>query len=56
MEEDYLDEVTSLLEQIRDFRHDPECCSRRPVYWCDCYEKDQRDLADEALEILYKNG
>ena len=41
-----------LLEQIRDFGHVEDCLSCAPVYECGCYDKDQSELAEEALREL----
>jgi len=47
-----IERLRELLEQIRDFGHHPDCHSSAPVYECGCYEKDQSELAEEALQIL----
>jgi len=47
-----IERVKELLEQIRDFGHVEGCCSSAPVYECCCFEKDQSELAVEALAAL----
>lgn len=50
----YLEKVFELLEQIRDFGHAEGCNCSAPVYECGCFEKDQSELAKEALRELQK--
>lgn len=45
-------ELQKILEKIRDFGHAEDCCSCAPVYECGCYDKDQSELAREALKLL----
>ena len=47
-----IERAREILEEIRDFGHVEGCISGAPVYECCCYEKDQRELADEALAEL----
>ena len=48
----HLEKAFYLLEQIRDFGHVEGCNSSAPVYECCCFEKDQSELAREALREL----
>lgn len=45
------EKLENLLEQIINFGHTKECMGCAPVYECGCQEKDQADLAKEALAI-----
>jgi len=47
-----MERLRELLEKIRDFGHIDGCCSSAPVYECGCFDKDQSELAQEALQIL----
>lgn len=47
-----IERIKELLVQIRDFGHSKECTSCAPVYECCCFEKDQSELAEEALNII----
>jgi hypothetical protein len=40
------------LEKIAKFGHTEECTSSAPVHECGCYEKNEKELAQEALDKL----
>ncbi len=40
------------LESIADFGHAEGCLSGAPVHECCCFEKDEQQIAKEALEQL----
>jgi len=52
----HLEKVYELLEKIRDFGHAEGCNCSAPVYECCCFEKDQSELADEAIRELQLYG
>ena len=47
-----IEKLREKLEEIRDFGHAEDCTCGAPVYECCCWEKDQSELAEEALQIL----
>lgn len=40
------------LQKIRDFGHAEGCTSCAPVYECGCYDKSQKDIAEDALKRI----
>lgn len=44
--------ATEALEKVADFGHVPNCNSSAPVYECCCFDKDQAEIAKEALEAI----
>jgi hypothetical protein len=48
----HLEKVFELLEQIRGFGHSEGCNCSAPVYECGCFDKDQSELAEEAIQEL----
>ena len=48
----HLEKAFELLEKIRDFGHAEGCNCSAPVYECCCFEKDQAELAAEAIREL----
>lgn len=40
------------LQKISNFRHVEDCHSSAPVHECGCYDKDERELAQDCLEKL----
>jgi hypothetical protein len=45
--------VYNILENIRDFGHAEDCSSKGvPVYECCCYDKDQSEMAEDAIAWL----
>lgn len=47
-----VERAIELLVEIRDFGHADGCSCSAPVYECCCYDKDQGELAREALDEL----